>query len=80
MREIPERESLTVELKSDAKRLPDRELAEAVVCLANTQGGEIYLGVEDDGEVTGLHPAHVDLTGLTAMIANFSPFRPSASA
>src|SRR5271157_1746122 len=38
--------------------------------LANTEGGELYLGVEDDGKVTGLHPAHRNLTGLTALIAN----------
>src|SRR5262249_6429841 len=53
-------------------RLNDRDLIAAVVCLANTEGGEIYLGVEDDGVVTGLHPAHQDLTGLTAPIANLT--------
>ena len=34
---------------SDQKRLPDRDLLEAVVCLANSDGGDIYLGVENDG-------------------------------
>ncbi|MFH1739537.1 MAG: ATP-binding protein [bacterium] len=43
---IPEKESLTVEFKSDRKRLADRDLVEAAVCLANTDGGDIYLGVE----------------------------------
>ncbi len=70
--DIPERESLTVEFKSDRDRLKDRDLIAAVVCLANTEGGEIYLGVEDDGAVTGLHPVHQDLTGLTALIANLT--------
>lgn len=70
MSEVPARESLTVELKSDLKKLPDRELVLAAVCLANTDGGTIWLGVEDDGRVTGLHPEHRDLTGLAAMIAN----------
>jgi len=70
MRTIPDRESLTVEFKSDRSRLPDRELIAAVVCLANTDGGEIYLGVEDDGAVTGLHPDHRNLASLAAMIAN----------
>ena len=69
-RDIPERESLLVEFKSDRGRLSDRDLVANVVCLANTEGGEIYLGVEDDGTVTGLHPAHRNLTGLTALIAN----------
>jgi len=69
-RTIPTQESLTVEFKSDRSRLADRELIETVVCLANTDGGEIYLGVEDDGQVTGLHPQHQNLSTLAAMIAN----------
>jgi len=71
-RDIPERESLTVEFKSDRDRLSDRDLIAAVICLANTEGGDIYLGVEDDGTVTGLHRAHQNLTGLTALIANLT--------
>jgi ATP-dependent DNA helicase RecG len=70
MRTIPEKESLTVEFKSDRSRLSDRELIETAVCLANTDGGEIYLGVEDDGRITGLHPQHQNLSTLAAMIAN----------
>lgn len=71
MKSLTLRESLTIELKSDRSRLPDRELVEAVVCLANTEGGSVYLGVEDDGTVTGLHPIHDGpLEGLPAMIAN----------
>lgn len=67
---IPKKESLIVEFKSDQKRLPDSELVATAVCLANTEGGEIYVGVEDDGTVTGLHPRHQNLTGLAALIAN----------
>ncbi|MBP6720358.1 MAG: ATP-binding protein, partial [Rhodoferax sp.] len=66
---IPKVESLTVEFKSDRKRLPDAELVEAVVCLANAEGGELWLGVEDDGTPTGLHPDHRMLTGLAGMVA-----------
>lgn len=51
--EIPAAESLTIEFKSDQKRLPDKDLVLAAVCLANTDGGLIYLGVEDDGQPTG---------------------------
>ena len=54
---VPDRESLTVEFKSDRERLADRDLVAAVICLANTEGGELYVGVEDDGVITGLHPA-----------------------
>ena len=63
-------ESLTVEFKSDRQGLPDRELVKAVVALANTEGGSLYLGVEDDGSVSGLHQNHQNTSGLEAMIAN----------
>lgn len=36
---LPPRESLTVEFKSDLKKLYDHELVEALVCLANAEGG-----------------------------------------
>lgn len=62
-------ETLTVEFKSDRKSLPDRDLLAALVALANTEGGVLLLGVEDDGTVTGLHHNHQDLSGLAAMIA-----------
>ena len=63
-------ESLTVEFKSDRKGLPDRELIAAVVSLANTDGGNLFLGVEDDGTATGLHEAHRNVSSLPALIAN----------
>lgn len=66
---LPQLESLTVEFKSDLKRLPDDELVEALACLANTQGGELWLGVEDDGTPTGLHQAHKNLVGLPGLVA-----------
>lgn len=71
---LPLAESLTVEFKSDRKRLPDSELVEAVVCLANAEGGELWLGVEDDATPTGLHPEHQQLAGLAGMVgARTSP-------
>lgn len=63
-------ETLTVEFKSDAKSLPDRDLVATVVALGNTEGGLILLGVEDDGTVTGVQPSHQDAAGLAALIAN----------
>jgi len=63
-------ESLAVEFKSDVKSLPDRDLVAAVVALANTEGGDLFLGVEDDGTPTGLHANHRNLAGLPALIAN----------
>ena len=61
---ITQGESLTVEFKSDRKCLPDRELLAAVVSLANTEGGDLLLGVEDDGQVTGLHANHLNVSGI----------------
>jgi len=66
---LPLSESLTIEFKSDLKKLPDRELVEALVCLANAEGGELWLGVEDDGTATGLHAEHRLLEGLAGMVA-----------
>ena len=69
-RSIPDKETLIVEFKSDQGPLPDSDLVAAVVCLANTEGGDLYLGVEDDGRATGLHAKHNDPIGATALIAN----------
>lgn len=66
---LPPRESLTVEFKSDRKRLSDTDLVEAVVCLANAEGGELWLGVEDDGAPTGLHAEHLHVAGLGGLVA-----------
>jgi ATP-dependent DNA helicase RecG len=63
-------ETLDVEFKRDVKSLPDREIVAAVVALANTEGGLLLLGVEDDGSVTGIQPNHQDASGLAALIAN----------
>lgn len=70
MRTIPTKESLTVEFKSDRNCFPDKPLVEEVVGMSNAEGGEIYLGVEDDGEITGVHKKHKDSIGLQAMVAN----------
>lgn len=66
---LPPAETLSVEFKSDCTRLPDNELVEALAGLANTEGGELWLGVEDDGRPTGLHVAHKNLAGLPGMVA-----------
>ena len=70
MRTIPHKEDLTVEFKSDIKKLPDNELIDEIVGMTNTKGGILYLGVEDDGEITGVNNMHKDAIGVTALIAN----------
>lgn len=66
---LPPRETLTVEFKSDRAKLSDNDLVEAIVGLANTEGGELWLGVEDNGTPTGLHAEHRMLAGLAGMVA-----------
>lgn len=73
MRIIPEKEDIVNEFKSDIKEkngLPDSELIETVVGMANAEGGTIYVGVEDNGEITGLTKQHKDPIGVMALIAN----------
>ena len=53
--QFPSKESLTVEFKSDPKSaLPDRVVVETVVGLANAEGGTLYVGINDDGIVSGV--------------------------
>lgn len=70
MRTIPQSETLEVEFKSDLKCYPDRDLIEEIVGMANTSGGVLYLGVEDNGKITGVHKKHKDAVGVAALIAN----------
>lgn len=64
---VPEKETLTVEFKSDQpKKLQDSDIFDAVVAFANSDGGDLYLGVEDDGRVTGVHKDHSNPITLSA--------------
>ena len=68
--DIPKCESVAIEFKSDLKRLSDEVILDNVVALANTDGGHLYLGVEDDGTPTGVHKSHQDATRLAAFLGN----------
>lgn len=70
-------ETFPVEFKGEERApLNDRDLIEAVICLANRSGQEaayLLVGVEDDGRVTGARPRHGNVTDphrLAALIAN----------
>ncbi len=76
VRLIGQGEALNVEFKGEARqRLNDRDLVEAVVCLANRTGHEpawLFVGVEDDGRITGTRPRHghdTDPNKVAALIA-----------
>ncbi len=52
-------ETLEVEFKGEERGpLNDRAIYEQVVCFANSEGGTLLIGVEDDGRVTGARPRH----------------------
>ena len=70
MRMIPEKETLTTEFKSDIDCLDEKELVSEIVGMTNTDGGVLYLGVEDNGDITGVHKKHRDPNGAMALIAN----------
>lgn len=72
-------ETLAVEFKGDWSGnkqapnnpgLPDKDLTEALVALANTEGGYLLLGVEDDSTMTDVRPRHQDEKGLMAMVTH----------
>lgn len=64
----PSKETLTIEFKSDQKCLPMEDIYKEVVAMANTDGGVIYLGMENDGSVTGLDAQHSDIIEMAAKI------------
>lgn len=76
-------ETRTVEFKGEERaQISDRDLVEAVVCLANRseihEPGWLIIGVEDDGRITGARPRHNGVTDpdrLAALIS--SRTRPS---
>lgn len=61
-------ESVRQEFKSDVSFFPDSELVYECVALANTDGGVLWLGVEDDGRLSGVQKKH--LSSPSPLIAN----------
>ena len=49
MRTIPEKETLTIEFKSDRSGYSDADLVDEIVGMANTQGGDLWLFAKDCG-------------------------------
>lgn len=55
MASLPTRETLTIEFKSDPPSgLSDKTVVESVVGMTNAQGGTLYIGIDDNGKVTGV--------------------------
>lgn len=67
---FPNKETLTIEFKSDKKCISDSVIIEAVVGISNADGGAIYLGIEDNGKITGVHPNHLQPLRVESIIAD----------
>ena len=50
--QIPARESLHIEFKQE--QVSSKDLADEIVAFSNGEGGEIWLGVDDQGKLTGI--------------------------
>lgn len=59
---IAQGEALDREFKSDRRQMSDNAIYEEVVALANSDGGVLLIGVEDDGRVSGARPRHETTT------------------
>ena len=57
-------ESETVEYKREYTD----DIRKTVVAFANTKGGEIHIGIEDDGRIVGLVNAHEDILKVTNLL------------
>lgn len=66
--ERPSKESLVIEFKSDRKCYPLAKLYEDLVGMANTDGGWLFLGMEDNGTPTGVNVQHQDCQYMEAVI------------
>ena len=51
---------LKIELTKDIKK--------EIIAFANTKGGKIYIGIDDDGNIIGLKNYKEDLESLSGMI------------
>jgi ATP-dependent DNA helicase RecG len=64
------RENLDVEFKElDRKtgKLPD-SIPKEIVAFANTEGGELYIGIQDDGTVVGVAAPEDVMTRLSNIV------------
>ena len=69
---LPDHQTLTIEFKSDPPfGLSNEAIVDAVDGLTNTEGGNLYIGIDDNGTVTGLHSdLWSDNVRASAYIAN----------
>ncbi len=68
-------ESLTVEFKREYSE----SVKKTIVAFANTDGGTLYIGVEDDGTVVGVSDENIDATQLKITTCIRNAIRPDVS-
>ncbi len=75
MATIPSHESQTVEFKREWNEHKDGEpIKKTLVAFANTVGGDLYIGVDDDGTVVGLDdPSSIEEKLASTVRDNISP-------
>jgi ATP-dependent DNA helicase RecG len=54
--------------KVELKQITNDNIKKEIIAFANSKGGTIYVGVEDNGEVIGLADADTDLTKINNML------------
>lgn len=65
---IAKGESLELEFKSDSRRgFSDKEIYDEIVAMANTNGGILLIGVEDDGVISGCRPRNGSVTDVNRL-------------
>lgn len=64
----PSKESIVIEFKSDRKCYSLTKLYEDLVGMANTDGGWLFLGMEDDGTPTGVDRQHRNSQYMEAVV------------
>jgi len=52
----------------ELKSILTKDIKKEIIAFANTNGGKIYIGINDDGSIVGLSNAEKDLEALTGMI------------
>ena len=71
-------ENIAVEFKS-CKKTPEEDSFQTVCSFLNRFGGDIFLGVEDDGRVTGVPPnsVHNFINNIISVVSNPDVFSPT---
>ena len=52
----------------ELKSILTKDLKKEIIAFANTNGGKIYIGVDDNGKVIGVKDIDNDLQAITGMI------------